>query len=78
MQQTRKGGAQVYGGVRSKVARNIKVKDKVVKKEKRAKVRALQSDFIEANATSPEEKMAITIKKENEKLSVRQLGMTFH
>lgn len=68
----------MYGGVRSKVARNIKVKDKVVKKEKRAKVRALQSDFIEANATSPEEKMAITIKKENEKLSVRQLGMTFH
>lgn len=68
----------MYGGVRSKVARNIKVKDKVVKKEKRAKVRAQQSDFIEANASSPEERMAITIKKENEQLSVRQLGMTFH
>jgi hypothetical protein len=78
MEQTRRGGAHVYGGVRSKVARNIKVKDKVVRKDRRAKVRAQQSDFVEAYATSPEEKIAIVQRKENEKLSVRQLGMTFH
>lgn len=78
MQQTRRGGAQVYGGVRSKVARNIKVKGKVVKKEKRARVRAQQSDFVEANAASPEERTAIVQRKENEKLSVKQLGMTFN
>ena len=64
--------------MRSKVARNIKVKDKVVKKEKRAKVRAQQSDFVEAYATSPQEKFAIVQRKENETLSVRQLGMTFN